>query len=807
MQGKNVAVITACLFLSATGLRGSASSEPLILKARLQVDTGSANSLKPQAWRPWGEGFTREGRIFVCDNSGNPRAQRGAGQTVHLNQVQPLPIVAVAWSKAEAVGGTPDNNYALYLDVSYKDGTHLWGQTFRFATGTHDWQRGEVVLIPDKPIRTVSVYLLLRGHTGKAFFRDPVLKELRLPERACFFDGLPVVLKKRGHKGFSARDVAADSDVVAAPLESLGLKLSVKKKEIPGGSLFDVTLCDTTGRDRAVTLYYSCPAPPGAAVTWLRDPYQSIPVEERREYMYTSRFRVGLNGRLSRYPLGAVAAGTRGVCIAIDMTAPAFFRIGYNASSRELFIAYDLGFAPEKPQAHMRFCKFDFKADWGFRSALAHYYKLFPKHFKTRIKRHGLWMPFAPISKVQGWKDFGFRFKEGVGETAWDDAHGILTFRYTEPMTWWMPMPARLPRTLQAALDEARRRADRGDRRALSLFTSGFHDQRGRFTARLLDRPWCNGAVWSMNSMPGIQGEVTDFKLKWNRAIFERYYGSKRHGDLDGEYVDSSEGYVTEDLDFRRDHFKAARTPLCFSLYTRKPGIFKGLIAFEYVKALRGRVHPLGKFMMANGAPGRLCWLVPYLDVLGTETNWNPGGRWQPMSKQELIFRRALCRGKPFCFLMNTRFEHFGPDRVEKYMKRCLAYGMYPGFFSHNASQGHYFRRPELYNRDRKLFKKYVPLCRRVGEAGWEPVPLARTDRPEVLVERFGKRYLTVLNDAPRSCTFTLSVEFDPPRCSVELLTGRILRWQGRKITLSLGPEDVAVIDLKGRPAKAVHTN
>ena len=36
-------------------------------------------------------------------------------------------------------------------------------------------------------------------------------------------------------------------------------------------------------------------------------------------------------------------------------------------------------------------------------------------------------------------------------------------------------------------------------------------------------------------------------------------------GDLDGEYIDSSEGYVTDELDFRRDHFAAAETPLVFS--------------------------------------------------------------------------------------------------------------------------------------------------------------------------------------------------------------------------------------------------
>ena len=304
-------------------------------------------------------------------------------------------------------------------------------------------------------------------------------------------------------------------------------------------------------------------------------------------------------------------------------------------------------------------------------------------------------MPFARISQVEGWEDFGFKFKEGNNETAWDDGHDIITFRYTEPMTWWMRMPEAMPRTRQAALAEAKRLAEgKTNDSAKALFTSGYHDQDGKLPSRLLDTPWCNGAVWSMNSMPGIAGEVTDFKNKWNAELKDRLYGPRRTGDLDGEYVDSSEGYVTDELDFRRDHFAAARTPLTFSQETHKPAIFRGLIAFEYVRGIARDVHDMDKLMMANSTPIRLCWLAPMLDVMGTETDWNPGGTWRPMSDAELLYRRAMCKGKPFCFLMNTRFEEFSHELVERYMKRALAYGMFPGFFSHNASQGHYFTRP-----------------------------------------------------------------------------------------------------------------
>jgi hypothetical protein len=775
------------------------AAEPMadgtVVKAALDVAGTGENLLRPDAWGRWQEGFRRDGNAFVCDNGDDRNVQRGASQSVVLNQTRPEPIVAVAWSKAEDVSGSPDSSYALYLDLVYADGTPLWGQTAPFATGTHDWQRRQVVILPEKPVRSLSFHLLLRGHSGKAWFREPTLQVVRAPAGAFLFDGVQVAPRAAAGEGFQVRDVAAGSGFVHLERSALGLKLEAQKTQQPDATFCDVTLTDTTGRDRAVTLVYAVPVS-SAGLRWCHDPRETQDVQPQREYVHATPFRVGA-GRLSRYPLAAVTGGGRPAGLAIDMAWPAFFRLGYNAAAQELFLAYDLGLTPEKPAARVRFCTFSFDAAAAFRGALARYYQLFPDAFRCRTPQQGLWMPFARISKVEGWEDFGFRFKEGHDETAWDDQHGILTFRYTEPMTWWMSMPAAMPRTQAAAVAEAKRRAETvGEPAAKALFTSGYHDPEGQFPARLLDTPWCKGAVWSMNSMPGIAGEVTDFKNKWNPQLRRQLYGPQRKADLDGEYVDSSEGYVTDELDFRREHFAAADTPLTWAPETHRPAIFRGLIAFEYIRGIARDIHADGKLMMANGAPGRLCWLPPLLEVTGTETDWNPGGTWRPMSDAELLYRRALCKGKPFCFLMNTDFDRFPPERVERYMKRSLAYGMFPGFFSHNASEGHYFTRPTLYNRDRPLFKKYVPLCRLVAEAGWEPLTGAHSSDPRVYVERFGERYLTVFNDSPERRTATVRLARLASQAARELLTGRAVPWRDGQTALALEPEDVAVLDL-----------
>jgi hypothetical protein len=772
-----------------------------IAKTVLGPGQAGENLLRADAWRPYEKGFDRQGAWLVCDNGGNAAARRGASQSVELNQSRPEPIVAVCQSKAEGVGGTADSDYSIYLDLIYTDGTPLWGQVASFSTGSHDWQRRQVVVLPEKPVKSVTLNLLLRGHAGKAWFRDAQLWSIRPPAGACLFDGLPVVPRGPAQEGFQLRDVAAGSDFVRVDGKAFGVTIDVKNtwSESAGVRSFDVTLTDTTGKDRALTLIYALPVE-GPRLRWLDDPRRSTAVEPGREYVNATQFRVGINGRQSRYPLAAVAGDQAGTAIAVDPDRPAFHRLVYNSGTGELCLAYDLGLASEKPTAVLRFYTFRFDPTWGFRGALSRYYEICPDAFRRRIADQGLWMPFAKISEVQGWKDFGFRFKEGDDEGPWDRAHGILTFRYTEPMTWWMPMPQGTPRTLAAALTEAQRLAGKNTAEAKALFSSGYHDADGRFVARLLDTPWCNGAVWSMNSMPGIRGETTDFGNKWNPAIRQRLYGPQSKSGLDGEYVDSSEGYVTDELDFRRQHFAAARTPLVFSPEEYRPAVFRGLIAFEYVRGIERDMHRAGRLMMANGAPDRLWWLAPMLDVLGTETDWHPQGKWRPMSDADLLYRRAMCKGKPFCFLMNTRFEDFSHELVEKYMKRCLAYGMFPGFFSADASGGQYFTRPELYNRDRPLFLRYVPLCKRVAEAGWEPVTRARSSDEHVYVERFGAAdrggYLTVFNDSPQRRTVAITCEDVKTATGRELVGGRSVAWREGRATLSLEAEDVAMIEM-----------
>jgi len=89
-------------------------------------------------------------------------------------------------------------------------------------------------------------------------------------------------------------------------------------------------------------------------------------------------------------------------------------------------------------------------------------------------------------------------------------------------------------------------------------------------------------------------------------------------------------------------------------------------------------------------------------------------------------------------------------------------------------------------------------FCTLLAEAGWQPITRAHSSDPQVYVERFGARYLTVLNDSTQRRTVTIRLDDEPaPASGRELVTGRSVRWRRGETSLTLDGEDVAVLELK----------
>jgi hypothetical protein len=311
-------------------------------------------------------------------------------------------------------------------------------------------------------------------------------------------------------------------------------------------------------------------------------------------------------------------------------------------------------------------------------------------------------------------------------------------------------------------------------------------------------KPWCDGVVFSMNPNPHLPGG-NEASLYWNEQVKEHYYGSAATGRLDGEYLDSLEAYVTVDENHRREHFRHVTIPLTFSTTGRQPVIHKAMSVWEFLKSLADDLHAMDRLTFANDAAKRFVYLAPQLDVMGIEVGWiDENGRWRPPDDAWMLVKRAMCRHKPYLFLLNAHFDLCRTEDMDRYFQRCLFYGMWPSMFSHNAMHDTYWSRAEWYERDRPIFKRYIPLIRRVAEAGWEPITDAETDSDAVYVERFGPDadgpvFFTLLNDSFEDRSVRLSISTDAlgiigSAGAEELVTGdeTTAESQGDRLTVTL---------------------
>ncbi len=822
-------------------------------------------------WKPFCKGFSvdstirRSGRLSIrCENS-DADVEAGAFQTIILNQESPKAIRACAWSKAENVSPAKRGDYALYLDIQYTDGSWVWGKLDDFSIGTHGWQYAEVSFDPEKPIKLVNVYLLLRRCVGKAWFDDCRFEEIEASEGTALFDGM-IVSKSTSGKGkqvvnitspdgidlvfasdgsilsgcigktqlpagggFYMRDVGRGSDVLgldklnvqrkasgkwmlSGKCGKLGLSLDVAVSANKSYLRFDCEARNETRYDRAITIGFAIPMPK-ESWHWWHSIRNSEKTSGDRSFCDGVPIEAGAVGQMSKYPFACMSGRNDAINLAIPMDEPCVYRIGYNGALSWYFIAFDLGFCPDQDVVKQKFSFIIYRTDGagGMRAAVDKYYRIFPEFFVKRVEREGNWMAFLRVRSVQGWEDFGFAFHEGDNDIEWDSENGIYSFRYTEPMSYWLPMEKSLPRTAEQVfkmIDENFKQTNDTALRnwASAVKTCLTYDEYGKPWLFFFDAPWCDGAMFLLNPNPAIpKGDMpaTRASISWSREIAEKLYGDITKPQLAGEYLDSAEmgaGYVNT----RREHFRYAIRPLSFCRRTKKPAILQILSTYEFARTMADDVHKLGKLMMANGIPTSFGFMAHLLDVMGIETNWLADGKFNPPPDELMDLRRTLCYKKPFCFLMNTDYEAFNHSMVERYFQRCLFWGMFPGFFSPDAATRLYFEQPKYYNRDRDLFKKYVPVIQKIARAGWEPITMAKATNPQVAIERFGPGndgalYFTVRNLASKRLTarLRLDAKLRKPKSVVRLPEGKgQATVDNGDILVELDPDEVAVVEV-----------
>jgi F5/8 type C domain-containing protein len=596
----------------------------------------------------------------------------------------------------------------------------------------------------------------------------------------------------------------------------LGLSLVTGWAEESDHLRLEASLINTRAAEepeRAITLTMGLSVDPDLpGLTWDDDIRTSRDVEMGEVYQSTMPSLAGAEHFVARYPLACVHGEGWGLALANPIDEPRIERLMLDTERGELAIAWDLGISPVTEhfpgRADVSALVFAVDPAWGFRDAWACFMAMQPDAFTVRQERQGNWMPFTQIDTVERPEDFGFGVHEYHLDVSvdWNERNGVASMIYTEPVVHWLDMPPGMERTYEAFMGHLR---SLHTPKANSLITSGCLGPDQIFTHGFFVYPWANGARTPTNPDPEVattpRAPNNRFDEDW--AVIENALGWNGSGlvGCDGAYFDSFEGWDMDELNYRREHWRTVDWPLTFDSEGRLayPDMFHAL---EFAAEVARRLHPEGLLTMANTVPYRFVWSTAWLDIMGIETNWGVGEELRPPPRDELDWIRTLTGAKPYCWLQNVPYEQFRGPKVRGYFERCLFYGYYPSFFSHDAANDPYWENPDLYSEDRPVFLRYMSVIRRVGEAGWQPVTHARTDNPAVPVERFGDEnpILTFMNasDAPQTAIVTLDRSgWDVyPWIIFDLFTLEVLNREGRLLTfeVSLPPHGATAVVLQG---------
>ncbi|NOX55346.1 MAG: hypothetical protein GXP27_13100, partial [Planctomycetes bacterium] len=579
-----------------------------------------------------------------------------------------------------------------------------------------------------------------------------------------------------------------------------------------------VSVRDTSGKDRGLLVRFALPIR-AHGWRWWDDLERSRVIGKSGVYENSRRIREfaalpewkdkpALNMAAHAVNFCNVIAGPVGLCFAVPLDQPRIFRAGYDADRQLFYIVYDVALAKETdPPGTAEFTFYLYRCDpaWGLRSALDRYYRLFPQFFTKHVRREGMWMAFSKLSEIDNVNEFRFAFQEGAPEPGYDDRLGVYSLTYFTHAGMFANIAGYNPETdpepsydrqLAAVREKFRKTTGRAD-----LFDAcGLHDARGRLAVK---RASVYGHVLAQyNLAPDLP--YGQYMLSRIPSVFQSYR-ERRGGELDGFYYDG----ITTGVNYRREHFSYANFPPTWDPVHKKPFLYNFFSSVEFARETARRLHAQGKITMMNGAMGSSFYIAPYLDVMGSETGWR-------IRRSDFCYLRSICRHKPFVTLLKGNFSQLTAGEIERYMRRCVAYGVFPGMFDWPPSGlgpgSRYWDHAEWYERDRLNHRKYQALCQQLASAGWEPLTLARSREPGLTLERFGRPengevFFTVFNDGSETVDTVVAIEpqaLPPAAVVVDEISRRWLPGtpasDGRlQVPVRLEPDGLAVLHVASK--------
>ena len=702
------------------------------------------------------EGLSNNG-CMVISVPGTTDANSGYPKSPNITVAPDTLYILSAWGKVSGSNGT----YLPCVRVVELDvNNNVMAQHNIAFPNDSNWRKNSIVFTTSSSTSKVYVYANIWGGFG-TFLIDDIILDKYLTDKNV----LAGTIVSNTENGIT-QTVTKDG-------------IDFEFKYVPRGQYIEVSghIQDKTGADRAINLSFNLPV---NSVGW----FWYDDVATRREIslnkLYENTYPIGNIKKQNTYPFTCVGNDSQGLSIGIPMAEPRMYHIGYN-SQNGYFINYDLGVASDTLRLGSSFADFKFiiykndNPQWGFRSLVKKYYNMFPQYFKKKNDLEGIWLFDETYQSISNIDDFGFAFhvSDFLDETDlfFDKQHKIYSMQYTEPWGWWRSFGTSSTEpsyndkitALNSDLGSSTMWRDliTMDVAANTVLNTAPYDEKGNM---YLDHwaLWYNWGNWYQNypenpspNLPSPNRCEISY-LKYGRSnVFSNY-------PCMGFHLDSllSTWAWAGIENYRRDHWQYTDFPLTFSYKTNQPVLPFVFSQYECINKMQQDMGLVNKRVDANILSSGYSFYSNVIDVFGSEL-WHT-----KLDYKDALLRRTMSGQKTNRNLLQWNLageDQITAAEVEEYMNDQMFYGMFPGIgisqpeTTYGSSR--YWSNPVLYERDRQLFKKYIPIIREVSAAGWEPVTYAQCSNSNIKIERFGRTCFTVGTTTENTESGTVSID------------------------------------------------
>lgn len=541
----------------------------------------------------------------------------------------------------------------------------------------------------------------------------------------------------------------------------------------------EVEVTDVTGKDRALEIGFRLPV---KLAGWYWEEHLRKKQVIQNENSYKNWYEVGARGRwCNKLPYSCVTGGANGIALGTVLDDPRIFRISYDPDGFQ--ICYDLGLSKDHQgngRAKVKFVMFKYMAKWGMRSATEKYHDLYPQHFARRTDQVGMADIGSWYDKLKNPEDFGLCFGGGGGPL-YDHNNQRMTFFYSEPWGWWMPVRSvdnakqNMPETPYDQVIDQLKRYITGNNSVMyyvvpntipswecasMVLNSGVYDEDGKLQMWEFENSFGSGWVYKWlfcNADPDLPKRPVRATVSLEREWGNRIDISKRLGLSTSAYVDGT-GLPFDN--YRKEHWKFTEYPLVFDPFSRKVCQQTLFTANKLLKRLGERIHAENKVFMNNASLETLATNAYLMDLLQLEgdCNYLRGFLGADKNDEGMNFAHCLLATKPFSFYDYDWWKVSYAPRRRAILEHCMFYGTFPGlpWVGKDGLESCEALRP--------VCREYIPTMLQIAKAGWKPITGAVCDDAEILLERYGcgkegNLFITFRNPSPRSKAVVATID------------------------------------------------